>query len=423
MSASAWWLEVRRSPAALALPVLVALALLAALRSLLPGLSTWLNASTSVVASVQLLGPAAGGVAAYAAGRERRRNTRYLRLLGARPPVLASLLQCAGVMVWVEAVYLGLALILAIKTAAGGARPGFLSSGWLLVGALGLALHVVIGYVAGKGFPGRLAPPLLAVALFVLGAASLRSRGGWIRRLSPVTVESEDAFARHNDRLFLGQGVWYVGAGVLLLILLAVRSAPRRTIVTSLVVAGTVAATGAAAIRGTHGQFYAGPAAVTYTCSQTSPAVCVHPDYGKALAGLTPALDALVNRLNASGLHVGLMQQRGYGTGLLTPSATVFPLDDLSAGYVTAAQAAVVDAVTRPQGCYDEAAAIHNSPDYQSLVEGWLFSGPVRFQAPDAELMKAVAYFQGLDETARVQWLRRHLRHFHDCRLTVADFQ
>lgn len=420
---SGWRLETRRSPALIALPVLVAVALLAALRSLLPGISSWLNASTSIVASVQLLGPLAAGLAAYSAGRERRRGATYLRTLSVRPGSVVLLAECSGVAFWAATTYVLLSVALIVKTALGGARPGFISVWWVAVGGLGLLLHVVGGYALGRVVPRRAAAPVVAVLFFVAGAAALRSRGGWTARLVPVTVQPEDVFERHNNLLFAGQFLWYLGAMLLVACLAFGRLMSRVAVTTLLVVATVLAVSGLTVFQRTHGRFYAGPAKAMFTCQQLAgPPVCVHPDYAQALPTLVPALDVLVSRLDRVGLNVGPLRQRASRPASAANGFTEFPLYDRSPGYVTLAQTAVLAQVTDAQGCYDVQAATGNSPDYQTLVQGWLFNGPVQYQAPDAALTRAITFFNALSEDGRIAWLHKHLKAFQHCRLNSRDF-
>src|SRR5215216_680471 len=98
------WIETRRSIGLLAFPVLAGLAWLAwFLQSdsdQHSGIALWPQTSADIAFAVAFLGPAAGGLAAWAAGRDRRRGLGDLLETMPAPPTRQELTLLMATTFW-----------------------------------------------------------------------------------------------------------------------------------------------------------------------------------------------------------------------------------------------------------------------------------------------------------------------------------
>ena len=116
MSAALLRIELRRSAALLAFPLLLAVAWFIG-RGLLPtGLHVWLDTSNAVRNSVLMLIPLVGGLSAWTAIRNRRRGMGEMLATTPLSPVSRDLGTWAGTALWGVAAYALYACILLAHT-------------------------------------------------------------------------------------------------------------------------------------------------------------------------------------------------------------------------------------------------------------------------------------------------------------------
>jgi ABC-type transport system involved in multi-copper enzyme maturation permease subunit len=297
-------IETRRSGGLLFLPVMLALAWLAGRTGRLEGgegaLRLWASSSTLVAHSEQIIGPVLAGVAAWAAGRERRRRIDDLLLTTPWSATARRLTQWLGIAVWGVAAYAVL-----VAYVFGGtwrqATWGGPDVGLILVGLLAVVAHGAVGYAIGYHVPSRFVPPLVAVGAFYLEAYTL-SQSGWIHFLMPISVESSVWFGV-EPRIGREQALFLSGLTGLALGGVAFRG--RRSILSGGVLALSTLLIGAAVTSLSHaadrfsqseyGDESSEVIPYTPVCSGDPLPVCVHPAYRSLLAETS----AQVNRVAA----------------------------------------------------------------------------------------------------------------------------
>lgn len=157
-------IEARRSPAVWFVPVVVAITWYYGQRSHAAEVTLWSKASAQLGESLVVLGPLVGGLAAWIAGRDRRRGTEDLLATAPRSQVTRDLLGYASSVGWGLLAYLAAVSAVFIMTyrAATWGSPDLLP---VLTAAATIILAGAIGYTAGLYFPSRFTPPLVAIAL------------------------------------------------------------------------------------------------------------------------------------------------------------------------------------------------------------------------------------------------------------------
>lgn len=166
MSSRMLRIETRRSLAFWIVPILAIAAGLEANSSLLPReILLWPDISATVRDLVVFLGPFVGGMAAWIAGRDRRRGVEELITTTPRPAVSRNLHTWAATLLWgvLAFVVAGSALVV----------YGYVNGAWgqpvmpvMLLGLLVIPAYAALGYATGLYLPSRFTAPLVAVALF-----------------------------------------------------------------------------------------------------------------------------------------------------------------------------------------------------------------------------------------------------------------
>ena len=136
--------------------------------------------SQSGVEGYVFLGPAAGGLAAWAAGRERRSGLGDLLLTTPRPPAVRQLSLLSATATWTLLAYVLAGLYFGVSTALDATWGGPVAAP-ILIGALTIAAHTAIGYAAGSfavtAMQSRLTAALVPVFLFLTELAPILIRG------------------------------------------------------------------------------------------------------------------------------------------------------------------------------------------------------------------------------------------------------
>lgn len=424
-------IELRHSLVLWFLPLLVLIGVVAAWRSLWPGVDVWRNASQSVVASVELLGPASAGIAAWSAGRDRRRGTYYLDELAARPRGIAVLVHLAAAIVWTTVAYAVVLVAVSVRTVPG-ARWGSPMWLWIIAGLLGLLVQAVAGFLIGRSFPHRFVPPLVALGSYV-GQIYLINGDASTSFLSAITLQEQDVLFNTNNTLLIAQALWYIGlvAVALLLWWWAVSPQRRRSAATiSLIPAIAVAAVGCSLVVAQHGHFMVGRTTFTYDCTRTNPQVCLQPAFGAGLNELDRTVRPVAARLSGTSWAIHRIEQRDRGIGS-TPSPGSIPIfvDDFSTGWaredVEEMLGIVMYGPEAMNPCIWNAAKANSPKDpgqYNDLVAAWLADDATLFRAGNSDGRKAAEWFLGLTEAQRRQWLAAHVASIKSCSLTANDF-
>jgi hypothetical protein len=320
-------LEVRRSPTLLLLPVMALLGLFIAWRGTYAGVVLGNRATAATISMNQLLGPLAGGVAAYGARRARMDRLGPMLALGVRTRP-AILLQLIGLMLPAAAAYLAVASVMAVRTMMG--HP-FGQLGWdgALAGLLGLCVHIAFGFAVGLMMPFRITPPLLVVMVYVLETFAMDGYGDFWYLYSPVLVETVTAFWTWQSGLFWPQSLWYA-ALIVTLAVAAIYVATRtgwRWLATAVVV--TVLA--AVPLWSFEGKAVApGRASFEYICTADQPVICVHPAYEFGVPELRSVFGTLAARLAGTPARITRLQQiprDGFG---LPVGSQGFSMDDVT---------------------------------------------------------------------------------------------
>ncbi|GAA0429747.1 hypothetical protein Acor_40610 [Acrocarpospora corrugata] len=398
--------EELKHSAVITVTVLMVLGLVAAWSVLIPGVMVWDNIVVAVIGSLRLTGPVAAAFAAWVAVRKRRATRGELttwRALKAPLAILAVVVGSFGATV----------LVLTLRAVLSEQAGRLLPSG-LAMGAAGLALYVVLGWIVGWGVPYAITPLLAGTGTYAL--FSWITDGGWADRLAPATPQPYDLFQDLSAGSFLYQTMWLVGISAALLFGWAAALTRQPLALAAAMVAVLAAGTGVA-------RLLAEPPVVpvarnvVYSCQEWPITVCVHPGMRGGLTELGSAFTGIAARLSGTPAAFQRVEQRSR----LTPGGEdaargVIPIhvDDLDTGYADRAAAEFVERLSRP--CTEAVAS-----GYRAIVAAWLRGEPLP-AGPLAEHQNASAWFSGLSEEQRREWLRMFYADFANCRLSTNHF-
>jgi hypothetical protein len=333
-----FWIETRRSIGLLAFPVLAGLAWLAWFlqqegedRS---GIALWPQTSADIAFAVALVGPAAGGLAAWVAGRDGRRGLGDLLATTPAPPMKRDLTLLSATTLWALLAFLAAGIYQGIITAREATWGGPV---WppIFIAGLAIAVQAAIGYAAGtfagSSLWGRLIAGLVAVVLFFAQLLPTTLRGDDVmlgptigtsaypyENLAPWAVVQDIAgtvfWSPHMD-LFWAAAAWFGGIGALALAIMVLRRQHRSPVAWgTLVVAALAIVVGWSQL--VPAPVFAVPPpsrAIDYepVCTQRSIEICIHPAYESVLDDTADLVDAVVRPLaGLSGFPVRAEQIR-----------------------------------------------------------------------------------------------------------------
>lgn len=418
-------LELRHSPTLLLLPILILLVGISTERGLIPGVQLGDNITTSVISSVQLLGPISAGLAAWFATRDRRRGVGYLRRLSARSN---------STLVLVEALAVALPAILAIALVTGfvTARAalvglhGDISLLGLLSALAGLLVHVSLGYAAGRLWPRAAVAPIVTLASYLYIVWNLDQAGRSFYLLAPVTVERATASYTWWPDLFLWQSLWLLGVAMLPLFLLGWDSTrrllPRLGIL--FLVAG-MASVGGARLWSYGGHFFDlknDPISAASVCTDDSGLrVCTHPAFATGHDELVRQFKPVLNRLASTPAATDRLEQarRGPNTG---EGSTVLYLEDLAPGFAQQAVAEFISNQIDVNAC--AAPSRSDAFPFTRLVADWIITddpAASSYSNLRPAAAEALSRLNGEDEQRR--WLQDHFEDFRTCQLDDRSFE
>lgn len=389
----------------MAVSVLLVLGVIAAWSVLIPGVRAWENIIVAVIGSLRLTGPVAAAFAAWVAVRRRRGIGR--RSLTTWQAVRAPL----AVLVVVAGSFTATVLVLVVRTMLTEQAGRLLPSG-LGVGLAGLALYVTIGWVTGWLLPWTITPMLAGLGCY--GLFAWLTRGAtWTDRLAPATREPYDVFQGLSAAALTDQTLWLLGVSAALLLGWAALVTRQALVLAGALLAVLAAGTGMARLltepRAISAQ------RVVYSCQEWPITVCVHPGMRTGLSELGSAFVKIASRLAGTPGEFSRLEQRPRSDDVDLPAGAVpIHVDDLSSGFADEAADEFV------QGLAQECAGTP-AGGYRDIVVAWLRGKPLP-GGPLPEHQYAAAWFSGLTETQRREWLQTHYTDFAGCRLQGGHF-
>ncbi|NUR88729.1 MAG: hypothetical protein HOY71_31965 [Nonomuraea sp.] len=397
--------EELKQSAAVTVAVLLGLGLVAAWSVLIPGVDAWENIVAAVLGSLRLTGPVAAAFAAWVAIRKRR------VLRGRSMSTWRALKLPLAIVLVVTGSFAATVLVLAVKTVLT-EQSGQLSLSGLGMGMAGLALYSVIGWVAGWLAPHLVTPPLTGLACYGL-FSWLAGRESWADKLAPGTGEPYDLFQGFDGAAFTDQTIWL--AGIALALLLGWAAVVTRQALTLACALLAVLAAGAGVARLLAEPKPAAAQEIAYSCQDWPITVCVHPGMQAGLTELGAAFTSIASRLAGTPAAFTRVEQRPLDDTLEHQAGLAqIHLPDLSAGFADQAAYEYVESLA-PK-CEGTVAS-----GYREIVLAWLRGEPLP-GGPLPEHQYAAAWFSGLSEHQRREWLRMFYSDFQSCKLSSRHF-
>ncbi|GAA4218702.1 hypothetical protein FHR32_004539 [Streptosporangium album] len=397
--------EELQQSALVAVAILLVLGVFAAWSVLIPGVSAWENVIVAVIGSLRLTGPVAAAFAAWVAVR-RRRGTGGQSLTtwqAVRAPL--------AILVVVGGSFVATLLVLAIRTMLTEQAGRLLPSG-LVMGMAGLALYVAIGWVTGWLLPWTITPMLAGLGCYGLFTWLVQGTT-WADRLAPATREPYDPFRGLSATALTDQTLWLLGLSAALLLGWAAMVTRQALVLAAALLAVLAAGTGVARLLGEPQTISA--QRVVYSCQEWPIMVCVHPGMRPGLPELGSAFVKIASRLAGTpGEFSRLEQHPRSGEVSLPAGAALIHVDDLAAGFADEAADEFVESLA--QRCDGTPAG-----GYRDIVVAWLLGKPLP-GGPLPEHQYAAAWFSGLTDAQRRDWLRLYYSDFATCRLQSSHF-
>jgi hypothetical protein len=317
-------IETRRNIGFWALPFLAGLAWLAwRIQQETEGHSSvalWPQTSVDIAFAVAFIGPAAGGLAAWVAGRDRRRGMDDLLATTPLPVTRRELTLLAATTLWVLFAYLAAGAYQGINTAR---EATWGSPVWppILIAGLAIAAQAAIGYAAGSfarsSISSRLMAGIVPIVLFFAQLWPTTIRGDDVmlgptrgtsnypyENLAPWAVVQDIAgtiFWSPRMDLFWAAAAWFGGLGGLALAIILLRRRRRSLVAWFTVVAAVLALVfGWTQLVPAKVFVTASPSrAIAYdpVCTQRSIKICVHPAYESTLDDTADLVDAVIRPL------------------------------------------------------------------------------------------------------------------------------
>jgi hypothetical protein len=470
-------LEVRRSPAWILLPLLAALLWIASPygRSLKAPVVLWSSRSLALQGSLQVIGPFAAGIAAWAASREARRNLTDLLTSTARSRWSRRLAALAATASWAMALYAlaGVALFGLTARQATWGGPVW----WpVAVGAVAVLAFTAAGFAVGVVAPSRFTAPLLAIGLLLVLQVSLalQASASWVSPVRDSVNAGASVFFGVDPSLAITQiiflsGVTAAAVGVMALppgaaagwwakragrpggaagtraggITAGILAAGVAAAATGVVLASTAREQGpqGAVVPALHDAAAARPVRYTPVCDAHGPVpVCVHPAYRSllsAIAGDLAPVTGQVAGLPGAPVRVVMATPNGSSSVLVLAATMIGHPPVLYLGpfvntqgpmtpaeVSSAVRKAAANAITglAPIGEL-KGASLGPAQSAQLSVAlglGLIAGQPARPGAPPA-VVAAAHRFAALPAPARHAWLAAHLPALQAGHLTLAD--
>ena len=445
-------IEARRNPAPIVLPLLALLLWITPLARDLTPVALWLDRSSDVEGSIQLIGPFAAGAAAWMASREHRRNMGDLLASTPRNPWARTIATWLVSLGWMAAFYMGLctAFLSVTATQATWGSPDLWPA---IAGLVALITCSAAGFALGLRFSTRFITPLAAIGTLtvILGirSATQNDHIAGIGLLSPIYpgfgLDASVFYPPQPDlsmlKIVCDLGVLGIALGLTAWYFRADRPSIRRagSVLLAVGLSFTAVAGGLDATARSDGHGVIVPAfhdaaadhTVPFTpvCRHAPVPVCVHPAYdgGSELKILT----TIINKIAAPVLSVPGMPVRATQVPSVAPagvqgSPPILPIQPFII-HGTSLQPAFAQWFTASMALSLFVPA-HTNPEYSTPAQRALALYLLR-QAhdnptgvpQDPAITAAAARFAALAPAARTAWLTTHLRPLRAGHLTSAD--
>ncbi len=422
-------LEFRRGPGRLLALPLAVLGIFFVWQSLHAGPAVWPFVVSGVGLSASILGPLAGGVAAFAGIRNHRRRTDSLELLAVRGPAASGIAQLVALVAWVAIAYVAIVVVVYTRAALTATWAGPSGFRTLAIG-LGLLLHVVVGFVLGRAIPSRLTPPLTVVALYGISVVNTVANSGYLwSAFLPIDIHSVDEFSRLKPAFSPGQALWSMGIAVVITSAWVLgRGRPHGRAAGSLVVGVGLGAIGASLLLSLNGAPFESGNIFAWTCQGTDPQICIHSALESGRPEITAAVIPVTGRLSGTPFAIHRAEQRERGPDYTAPmGATAYALDDLRPESLQLLGQELSVSALGNDGCFRLLASSDNALptayDLNQIVVASVGGTPSSFTPVDSAAKKAQRWFDKIDDQHRKVWLSAHEKAIRDCSLAYSAFQ
>ena len=276
--------------------------------------STWSNAVTFLNQTNIVVGPVVATVAAWSAGRERRRRMDELLTSTARPSWQRRLTTLVAVTV---GLVVGWLLQAAVVLGAVFPTVSYFGGRWTAavgLNVLGIVVCIALGFAVGRRVPGRLVPPLLGLAVYV-GFGILTYVSG-LASIQLVPIAALNIFEGQQLKPWAIPFAitWFAAVACGLAVLGVGRRRHWPVGVASTVVATASAVVLTTVIGAAPGPDGAAgdvsrswieqdPAAAVQVCTDDAPVVCVQKIHANLLADVTPVARRQLAALNRYGTY------------------------------------------------------------------------------------------------------------------------
>lgn len=431
------------------------------------GVVLWYRMSIVTFQSYVIIGPLTAGLAAWLAGRDRRRRTDGLIETAPMRPFRRDLVLLAAGAAWglvayslVAAWYLGRGALFATW---GGPDPG-----WLAVGALAIMLHAALGYLIGRVVRIRFAA-LLAVVLpigLAIGADAYHrvtevdmgngmgmttSYEQPLRELSPFSLSMSlgynDGIVRFGETYTRDSLLWLAGLlGVMLAAIALVRRKRSLIGMAGLGVSLAVATLGAYSLLddgARDGYVESRLLPFEWSCRTGSGIeVCLHPAYEARLYDVTESMSTLVAPFaGLSGVPTSWQQMLPTGTyhgnsggigGINLPfddymlsqsvAQEIFR-SDIDDGNPKSSQLVVITALAEQAGITAPGPWLYGMPSEAMTMgsDGFPMPDESKMAALESEMNAAVDRFTALSPEEQRAWLEANWDALRAGELTLED--
>ncbi|WP_018252597.1 hypothetical protein [Salinispora mooreana] len=382
----------------------------------------WAYATGAVTSAPMLMAPLAVGVAAWAGGRSQRRGVRHAWLLAGRDPAQAPLVEAGVLVACASGAYAVVAAVTLFATASAAAWGGPFWW-WLGSAGVGLAAAVAVAYAVGVLLPSRLTPFAAALITYLAATWNLGQYGTGYA-LFPFTVELILPFSTPHTPTMQGQMLWFTGVGVLALALVAVKvRSSARVVIPSVGAALALAVGGAAIVIGENGRYVDVNRHIVWSCSGSSPQVCVHPAFAASLNPINERAQAISRRLSSTPFSISRVEQRPRGVGgRPTPGAIAYALDAPSAEHYDRASVDIAVGALGVEACAQGPRRDRTAHAMAQLLVAWAAGDERLFTPRDAAHQEAKTRFFNSTPEAQRQWLTTHADAVRTCSLTPQSF-
>jgi hypothetical protein len=433
-------LEARRSAAVPLLPLLLAVCALLPMARHLQPVALWPTRMLDLQFTLQILGPFAGGLAAWAASRDGRQGMTDLLASVPYPTWRRALTAWAANAGWTTLFYLLVATVFIMLGAVQATWGGPLL--WPpAVALLGTLMCAAIGSAVGAWFPGRFVAPLVATGLFgllgvAIAAGQQHVRAAWLTPIYPTVGGEEGVFWPVRSDLAVVQLLFAGGVLMTALGVAGLRGTGRRGVLAATACGVALAVTAVALIstarideRGVlvpalHDAGSDRPLPYTPVCAGAPLTVCLHPAYRRELSAMSAFFNRVVSPIaGLPGVPTRLDQARfdehtGVSGTIITMQVPVIHTGSVPPSLATVTASVFTSALVIGQvderGTWHRAAATpaQRAMQWYLIRAAGYRPGPAYVSA-DAAAQAAGDRLAALSPAAQRAWLAAHFPAVH----------